>query len=100
MFISPKFAQILKHFAQSCDCMIAAFRNSGPNMDTVLHMCKSAGIGLEYIKCERRLRRKEGGEGVNRKERISGGSKGCQGKESQEEGEDVRKKEMLIRGRI
>ena len=24
-----KFAQILKSFAQSCDCMIAAFRNSG-----------------------------------------------------------------------
>ena len=28
MFISPKFAQILQYFAQSCDCMIAAFRNS------------------------------------------------------------------------
>ena len=27
-FFSPKFAQILKYFAQSCDCMIAAFRNS------------------------------------------------------------------------
>ena len=26
---SPKFVQILIHFAQSCDCMIAAFRNSG-----------------------------------------------------------------------
>ena len=26
--LSPKFAQILKYFAQSCDCMIAAFRNS------------------------------------------------------------------------
>ena len=28
LFISPKFAQILKYFAQSCDCMIAAFKNS------------------------------------------------------------------------
>ena len=28
-FLSPKFNQILKYFAQSCDCMIAAFRNSG-----------------------------------------------------------------------
>ena len=27
-FISPKFAHILKYFAQSCYCMIAAFRNS------------------------------------------------------------------------
>ena len=27
-FISPKFEQILKYLAQSCDCMIAAFRNS------------------------------------------------------------------------
>ena len=26
-FISPRFAKILKYFAQSCDCMIAAFRN-------------------------------------------------------------------------
>ena len=26
---SPKFAQILKYFAQLCDCMIAAYRNSG-----------------------------------------------------------------------
>ena len=25
----PKLAQILKYFAQSCDCMIAALRNSG-----------------------------------------------------------------------
>ena len=25
----PKFAQILKYFAQLCDCMITAFRNSG-----------------------------------------------------------------------
>ena len=28
-FISQKIAQILKYFAKSCDCMIAAFRNSG-----------------------------------------------------------------------
>ena len=27
--ISPKFAQILKYFSQSYDCMIAVFRNSG-----------------------------------------------------------------------
>ena len=27
--ISPKFAQILKYIAQLCDCMIAAFINSG-----------------------------------------------------------------------
>ena len=27
-FISPKFVQICKYFARSCDCMIAAFRNS------------------------------------------------------------------------
>ena len=27
-FISRKFVQILKYFAQSCNCMIAAFRNS------------------------------------------------------------------------
>ena len=27
-FISHKFAQIAKYFAQSCDCMTAAFRNS------------------------------------------------------------------------
>ena len=27
-FISPKFAQVLKYFAQLCDCMIVAFRNS------------------------------------------------------------------------
>ena len=34
--ISPKFAQILKYFAQSCDCMIATFRNSGSRkMETV-----------------------------------------------------------------
>ena len=26
-FISPKFAQILKYFAQSGDCTIAAYRN-------------------------------------------------------------------------
>ena len=32
-FISPKFAQILKYFAQSCDCMIAAFKNSGVPCD-------------------------------------------------------------------
>ena len=31
-FISPKFAQILKYFAQSCDCMITAFRNSGASI--------------------------------------------------------------------
>ena len=36
-FISPKFAQIIKYFAQSCDCMIAAFRNSGVGM--VWHSC-------------------------------------------------------------
>ena len=29
MFISPKIAHILECFAQLCDCMIAAFRNSG-----------------------------------------------------------------------
>ena len=27
-FISPKFTHILNYFVQSCDCMIAAFRNS------------------------------------------------------------------------
>ena len=27
-FISPKFARIFKYFAQSCNYMIAAFRNS------------------------------------------------------------------------
>ena len=27
-FVSPKFAQIIKYFAQSCDCRIAAYRNS------------------------------------------------------------------------
>ena len=29
VFFSPKFAQILKYFAQLCDCMIAAFRKFG-----------------------------------------------------------------------
>ena len=28
LFFSQNFAQILKYFAQLCDCMIAAFRNS------------------------------------------------------------------------
>ena len=28
VFNSPKFAQLLKYFAQSCDCMIAASINS------------------------------------------------------------------------
>ena len=29
--INPKFAEILKYFAQSLDCKIAAFINSGNN---------------------------------------------------------------------
>ena len=33
-FVSRKFAQILKYFAQSCDCMIAAFRNSVPSFSS------------------------------------------------------------------
>ena len=27
-FTSPKYAQIINYFVQSCDCIIAAFRNS------------------------------------------------------------------------
>ena len=31
-FINPQFAQIIKHFAKLCDCMIAEFRNSGSQL--------------------------------------------------------------------
>ena len=44
-FINQKFAQTLKYFAQLCDCMIAAFRNS---VSVVLQGCYRAVI--KYIK--------------------------------------------------
>ena len=34
-FSSPKLAEILKHFAKSCDCMIKAFRNWGCKANTL-----------------------------------------------------------------
>ena len=37
-FISMKSAQILKYFTQSCDCIIAAFRNFASNAMTIDHL--------------------------------------------------------------
>ena len=40
-FISPTFLQITKQFAQSCDCMISAFRNSDTGDHQPLEVCAS-----------------------------------------------------------
>ena len=37
-FTSPKFAQILKYFAQLCDCMIVAFRNYCNFLNAVINV--------------------------------------------------------------
>ena len=34
-FISPTFGQIIHYFAQSCDCMITAFKNSVAELTTL-----------------------------------------------------------------
>ena len=50
-FFSPRFAQILKYFASSCDCMIAAFRNCVVNVSRMQDFEKKELVRYFFFYC-------------------------------------------------